>query len=209
MKAFGIIDAQRGFMPAEEGERLGLPGFGELPVPHGEEIVAPINRLLTRAASNLWVFTTQDWHSSVTAHFAKDGGMWPVHCVAGTPGALLHPAIVLPPRTAHFYKGQTPLLPGEEDNSYSGWNSITSDGRSLEGELRRHHIDAFYLGGLAFDYCVGATALDVREHTGLPVAVVMDGTRGIAPESIREMKAKLRAAGVRLINSDQAMEEML
>jgi nicotinamidase-related amidase len=65
--AFGLIDAQRGFMPAEEGERLGLPGFGELGVPRGEEIVANANALLSACVIR---FTTQDWHPRETAHFA-------------------------------------------------------------------------------------------------------------------------------------------
>ena len=36
---------------------------------------------------------TQDWHPESTPHFAKDGGIWPVHCVGGTWGADFHPAL--------------------------------------------------------------------------------------------------------------------
>ncbi|MEO7904303.1 MAG: hypothetical protein ABIR91_00755, partial [Candidatus Saccharimonadales bacterium] len=92
---FIIVDAQRGFMPATEGERLRMAGFGELGVDGGENIVAPLNRL-TVAFGKLGaaIATTQDFHPATTAHFADEPNFvntWPVHCVAGTPGSQLHP----------------------------------------------------------------------------------------------------------------------
>jgi nicotinamidase/pyrazinamidase len=202
---------------------LGLPGFGELAVPEGEKIVRPINQLLTRAASNLWVFTTQDWHPRETAHFSEAPNFqtnWPVHCVADTAGAALHPGIVLPDNATPFYKGQAPLLSGEDDTSYSGWNSSTgrhwypfmrelpSDFHAFERVFQERGATEVYLGGLAFDYCVGATALDIREKADVPVTVIEEATRAITPESEVAMREKLRAAGVRIINLDQAMEEL-
>ncbi|HSX16139.1 MAG TPA: hypothetical protein VLF40_05080 [Candidatus Saccharimonadales bacterium] len=85
--ALGVIDVQPGFMPAEEGLRLGLPGFGELPVPGGQEIVPKMNRLMAAfAAAGHPIFTTQDFHPRETAHFSETPDYettWPVHCVGG------------------------------------------------------------------------------------------------------------------------------
>ena len=65
---------------------------GSLYVPDGEKAVDFINSQIqaARAASATLVYT-QDWHPESTPHFEKDGGIWPVHCVAGTRGAELYP----------------------------------------------------------------------------------------------------------------------
>src|SRR5437879_3300786 len=124
--ALGIIDAQRGFMPAEEGGRLDKLGFGELPIPHGERIVPNINQLIGEfTAKQLAVFTTQDWHPLETAHFSDDPNFnttWPVHCVQRTPGAELHPEIEYGFSVKQFLKGFEPLKNGADDTSYSGYN---------------------------------------------------------------------------------------
>src|SRR3569832_1406143 len=117
-KAVGIIEATRSFMPNEGGDRLGLDGFGELPAPGGQRIIEPVNRLLgAYAVHNQGIFTTQDWHSEETAHHDQ----WGRHGVANTPGAEIHPEIVLPPNRVRFKKGMEVLKPGEEDLSYSGY----------------------------------------------------------------------------------------
>ena len=65
---------------------------GSLYVRGGEEIVPPVNAQIDEAlAAGALVAYTQDWHPPTTHHFQKDGGIWPVHCVAGTWGAELHP----------------------------------------------------------------------------------------------------------------------
>jgi len=67
---------------------------GALYVRGGEEVVQVANREIERAlAAGSPVFYTQDWHPPSTPHFAKDGGIWPVHCVAGTWGAGFHPGL--------------------------------------------------------------------------------------------------------------------
>jgi nicotinamidase/pyrazinamidase len=204
--ALGIIDAQRGFIPVPSNGDAS--GFGELPVPDAEAAIPAIVRLIeTAQQAGLPVFTTQDWHPSATAHFAKDGGPWPVHCVAGTPGAELHPDLAAAPAHA-FKKGQAALAPGEEDLSYSGYFASDAEGMPLPEWLAAQGVATVYLAGLAFDYCVGATALDLAGQAGLAVTVVADATRPVAPETGEAMTAKLRQAGVELKCAGQAAAEL-
>src|SRR5688572_9387028 len=69
---------------------------GSLYVTGGEQVVREANAEIARArAGGASVVYSQDWHPSITPHFQKDGGIWPVHCVAGTWGAALHPDLVV------------------------------------------------------------------------------------------------------------------
>ncbi len=80
--ALVVVDVQNDFADPE----------GSLSIAGGEDIVPVVNREI-RAAQGAGspVVYTQDWHPPTTPHFAKDGGTWPVHCVADTWGAELHP----------------------------------------------------------------------------------------------------------------------
>ena len=211
--AFGLIYAQRGFMPAEEGKRLGLPGFGELGVPNGERIVPRVNELLAQAAlNNLVTFTTQDWHPKDTAHFSAEPNFnttWPMHCVADTPGAELNPEIVLPKGTKRIIKGTEVLLNGEDDTSYSGLNGRDPEtGQTTQEFLEENGVKIVILGGLALDYCVKETALDFKKKLGLQVAVVTDATQPVAQETGLSAIDELEKAGVKLITTDQALKYM-
>ena len=106
-----------------------------------------------------FVAYTQDWHPASTPHFAKDGGIWPVHCVAGTWGADFHPGLdVLGPVVRKGANGE---------DGYSGFTmrdpiTGTTISTELEGLLRERGIERVLVCGLATDYCVNATALDAR-----------------------------------------------
>ena len=142
---------------------------------------------------------TQDWHPESTPHFAKDGGIWPVHCVGGTWGAELHPAFALPDHAPRVRKGTN----GED--GYSGFtmrDPLTDDETptELEGLFRQRDITRVVVCGLATDYCVKATALDaVRlgfEVTLLTTAIAaVNLTAGDEDRSLAEMTD----AGVQLI----------
>jgi nicotinamidase/pyrazinamidase len=211
--AIGIIDVQAGFMPASEGKRLGLPGFGELPVPEGEQVIAPLDRLLGAFALHRYgIFTTQDWHPHTTAHFSETPNFttnWPVHCVAGTPGAELHPDLVLPGAHERFTKGFEPLERGEDDLSYSGYyaeDPVT--GKKLPEWLGDHGYTKVVLGGLALDYCVGKTALDLRTKLGLDVIVAIDATRGIAEPSVQDMLSQFKQTGIEVATTDELLANL-
>ncbi|MBM4413518.1 MAG: isochorismatase family protein [Chloroflexi bacterium] len=197
---FGLIDAQRGFMPTEVGAALGVAGFGELGVAEGEAIVPLVNRVMAEVtARGGYVFTTQDWHPAATAHFSATPNFtttWPVHCVAETAGADFHPQLVFPTGTAHFRKGMDVLVRGEDDTSYSGYYATDANGARLPDVLRAQGVTTLYLAGLALDYCVGSTALDVVLHVGISVVVLLDATRPVAAETGAAMVERFGQMGV-------------
>lgn len=206
--ALGIIDAQRGFMPAEEGERLNQPGFGELPVRDGERIIPHLNALVMQVEQ---VFTTQDFHPENTAHFGDEPNFettWPVHCVGGTPGAELHPELELA-GAERFYKGAEVLERGEDDTSYSGFNARRfTDEKPLPEWLRDNKITEVVLGGLALDYCVRATALDLRNNMNLDVTLVTDATEPVDQTTGLRTIDELEAAGVKFETTEQILERL-
>jgi nicotinamidase/pyrazinamidase len=90
---------------------------GNLSVAGADRILPTVNGEIAMATSaGAVVVATQDWHPESTPHFAKDGGLWPVHCVAGTWGAELHPDLALPQDAPRIRKGAN----GED--GYSGFN---------------------------------------------------------------------------------------
>jgi nicotinamidase/pyrazinamidase len=131
---------------------------GSLFVKQAGEILPMVNseaRIATEAGA--FVVYTQDWHPESTPHFAKDGGVWPVHCVGGTWGAEFHPDLnVVGPSVKKGTNGE---------DGYSGFSMkdpTTGEtiATELEGILRERGIDSVVVVGLATDYCVSATALD-------------------------------------------------
>src|SRR3954469_24948994 len=79
---------------------------GSLHVRGADRAISVINREAAEArAAGALVVLTQDWHPSRTPHFARDGGVWPVHCVADSWGAELHPALDAPDGTPIVRKG--------------------------------------------------------------------------------------------------------
>jgi nicotinamidase/pyrazinamidase len=183
--AFLVIDVQNDFAdPA-----------GALAVDGGAEIIPYLNRQVAAArGSGALVVYTQDWHPASTPHFARDGGIWPVHCVMDTWGAELHPALVVDGPTVR--KGN-----GGEDG-YSGF-SVRDPGTgvesrtALDGLLRDAGIERVVIGGLATDYCVKATTLDAV-RLGYRTVVLVDGIRTVdlAPGDGERALAEMAAAGV-------------
>jgi nicotinamidase/pyrazinamidase len=169
---------------------------GGLSVAGGSEIVPTVNAEIEAAASaSGFVVYTQDWHPPSTPHFAKDGGIWPVHCVAETWGAELHPD-VLEVAGGRVRKG----VNGED--GYSGFTmrdpvSGETIPTELEGLLRERAIERVVVCGLATDYCVKATAIDAAT-LGFQTSLLTDAARpvdlsaGDGERAIDEM----RAAGV-------------
>lgn len=205
--ALGMIDVQRGFMPAEEQQKYNIPGFGELPVADGETIVPYLNKIVQRFEhQHQNLFTTQDWHPKHTAHFSDNPDFktnWPVHCVEYSDGSNFHPLLEIPPHAVRFKKGTEELTNGENDLSYSGYNSHNQLDVSLGDWLRERQITKVILGGLALDYCVGKTAIDLRTKMDLEVVVAIDATRGIAEGSTDEMLAKFRQLGIEVLSTSE------
>ncbi|MGH9261954.1 MAG: isochorismatase family protein [Acidimicrobiales bacterium] len=167
--ALVVVDVQNDFADPE----------GTLYVRDADAVIQVANREVAAAhAAGAIVVTTQDWHPPVTPHFAKDGGIWPVHCVADTWGAELHPDLT--PGRHQVFKGV-----GGEDG-YSGFSMVhpTTGDRSptgLDDLLREHDIERVVVVGLATDYCIKETALDAI-RLGYETRVVLDGVRPVELE---------------------------
>lgn len=145
---------------------------GALYVAGGETIVPAVNDLVARALDGgATIVYTQDWHPASTPHFDKEGGGWPVHCVAGTWGAALHPQLRV---AGPVIKKGT----GGEDG-YSGFTArepLSGEERptGLEALLRQRGVTRVVVCGLALDVCVKETVLDARRlgyDTFVPLAV--------------------------------------
>ncbi len=149
---------------------------GSLYVQGGEEVVARCNAEIVRAASaGAFVVYTQDWHPESTPHFEKDGGIWPVHCVADTWGAELHPRLLVAGPSVR--KGV-----GGEDG-YSGFTvrdplTEATSPTGLADLLAEAGVGKVVVVGLTLDYCVKATAIDAVP-AGFSAVVLRDATAAV------------------------------
>ena len=139
------------------------------------------------------VVYTQDWHPGDTPHFAKDGGIWPVHCVGDTWGAAFHPDLnVVGPSVKKGTKGE---------DGYSGFtmkDPITGETMptGLESLLREKGIRKVVVVGLATDYCVSTTAIDAAQ-LGFTTEVLQDAIAAVdlAEGDGDKARAAMAAAG--------------
>jgi nicotinamidase/pyrazinamidase len=170
-RALVIVDFQNDFCPG-----------GALAVPDGDAIAGRLNDLAGSGEYDV-VIATRDWHPPDHGSF---GDPWPVHCVAGTPGAELHHALDPTPIDVVVDKGQD-----RETEGYSGF-----EGTELASLLRERGVDHVTVVGLATDYCVKNTALDALRE-GFSVTVDSTATRGVDVEEgdSERALAEVRAAG--------------
>ncbi len=166
---------------------------GGLSVAGGEEIIPRLNAVIEDArAAGALVAYTQDWHPETTPHFEKDGGIWPVHCVAGTWGADFHPDLQV--------DGPVVRKGSNGEDGYSGFTmrdpaSGETRATPLDALLREHAIGRVLVAGLATDYCVKATALDAVQ-LGYDTVLLTDAvaavnlTDGDGDRAIEEMQSR-------------------
>lgn len=197
-----IVDPQNDFCPG-----------GALAVEGGDQVMPVINRLRRDLRPDM-VVITQDWHPGDHTSFADnnpgeelfkpraDGQMmWPRHCVQGSKGAEVHPNLVVR-ATDHFVRKGAKA----EVDSYSGFGSepLPKGGRKestgLYLILRRAGVKTVYVVGLAFDYCVAATAKDAVA-AGFKTTVVRNATRAVNPASAAIAEAEMLTAGVKIVEA--------
>jgi len=167
---------------------------GSLYVNEGEVVVDVINREIEGAKSaGALVVYTQDWHPASTPHFAKDGGIWPVHCVMDTWGAEFHPELTLDGEVVR--KGAT------GNDGYSGFTerhptTAEEHPTPLVDLLQGQGIERVVVAGLATDYCVKETAIDAVD-IGFQTTVLSAAVRGVNLEPGDDDRAieGIRAAG--------------
>jgi nicotinamidase/pyrazinamidase len=177
-----IVDVQNDFCPPHDG--IG----GALAIPNGDAVIAPINALAPRFSH---IIVTQDWHPPRHISFAsthpgravhdvlqvcdgEDQMLWPDHCLQDTPGAALHPLLQIPPGELIVHKGIH-----REVDSYSAFleNDLTTS-TGLAEYLHVRGIQRVFVAGLAYDFCVAATARDART-AGFEVFVIEDACRPV------------------------------
>jgi nicotinamidase-related amidase len=173
-----VVDYQNDFTPPD----------GALAVPGGDAIAGRINELI-RSGDHDLVIATRDWHPPDHGSFTEQGGTWPVHCVAGTSGAQLHPELDVDAVDVVLDKGED-----RDTDGYSGF-----DGTPLAELLRERGVDRITLVGLATDYCVKMTALEGLQE-GFTVIVDTTAVRGVdvEPGDADRALEEMRAAGATL-----------
>jgi nicotinamidase/pyrazinamidase len=184
MTALLVVDVQNDFC---EGGSLAVAG--------GADVARRITALL-HAEGGVYrpVIATRDWHLDPGPHFSDHPDFaqtWPVHCVAGTPGAAFHPALEVSLMGEVVSKGQ-------RSAAYSGFEGVTEDGRSLAELLEDAGVRSVDVVGLATDHCVRATALDAA-RAGLETRVLVGLCAGVAPGTTAAALAEMRAAGVEVV----------
>ncbi len=194
-----VVDVQNDFCPG-----------GALAVADGDAVIPVIHRI---APLFEHIVLTQDWHppghhSFAAAHAGRqpfeqvrlpygEQTLWPGHCIQGTPGADFHPALQLTKAELILRKGFR-----REIDSYSAFfENDRTTATGLAGYLRDRGLTRVFLTGLAYDYCVGYSALDAR-RLGFPAIVVRDACRAIDLNgSVAAIAAQFAAAGVELTDS--------
>jgi nicotinamidase/pyrazinamidase len=157
-----IVDVQRDFLPG-----------GTLAVPEGGAVIPVLNRCIREFVfRGLPVFATRDWHPIDHCSFRSQGGPWPEHCVAGTPGAEIPQSLKLPDTAQVISKANS-----QEQDAYSGFQ-----GTDLLARLRARGCCRVFVGGLATDYCVKWTVLDALSND-LAVVVLEDAIRPVDAKS--------------------------
>ncbi len=179
-----VVDPQNDFCPG-----------GSLAVAEGDAVMPVLSAWAAAAQrAGVPVFASRDWHPPKTTHFREFGGVWPPHCVMGTPGAEFHPDLQLPASFRLVSKGM-----GETEDAYSAFQARDDSGRPLRSLLEESGVRHLYIGGLATDYCVKSSALDAVTQ-GFRVTLIPDGIRAVNLEAAdgERAVADMQAAGVDL-----------
>jgi nicotinamidase/pyrazinamidase len=188
-KALFVIDVQNDFC---EGGALACQG--------GAQVAASITAYLQSSKSDYeFVIASRDWHtpnSENGGHFPAQGfepdfvNTWPLHCIAGEPGADYHSNLDRSLIDIHIKKGQG-------QHGYSIFEGVTDSGEKLEDLIQRLEIAEVDVVGIATDYCVRASALDAN-NSGLQVRVITSLTAGVSAASTEAAIDELVDAGVKV-----------
>ena len=180
---------------------------GSLAVNEGDQVVEPLNKIAAEVRETGGdVAFTRDWHPPTTPHF----DIWPVHCVAGTDGADFHPELVIAPTDTMISKGM------EQTDGYSGMQGVSDNGTTLETLVEPTSPEEkvrVFIGGLATDYCVKATALDLAERFGnderVQLFLIRDAIRavGLGPDDESVALRAMQEAKIIAMGSDEIREQ--
>ena len=179
------VDVQRDFEPG-----------GALAVPNGDGVVPVLAACIEEFnRNNLPVIASRDWHPEDHCSFQMQGGPWPPHCVADTPGAELDPALGLPAEAKIIDKAQR-----ADQDTYSAF-----EGNELHSWLREKGVQRLFIGGLATEYCVLNTATDALRN-GYQVVLLADAIRAIDPAAGENAIEDLRSSGACISQSGELFD---
>lgn len=173
-----VVDVQNDFLPG-----------GSLAVPQGNEVIAVLNRYIAAFhARKLPIIATRDWHPPDHCSFLQQGGPWPPHCVADTPGAAFSAALELPADAHIISKAVTRMK-----DAYSGFADTRLNELLQDAGSRR-----VFVGGLATDYCVLNTVKDALLHN-YQTLLLEDAVRAVnvqADDGLRAREEMVRLGAV-------------
>ena len=206
-RALIIVDVQNDFCPG-----------GSLATQRGAEVASAISEFIqTRGPLYGAIVTTQDWHVDPGEHFSETPDYrtcWPVHCVAGTPGAALHEDLETEHVDAGFRKGAyTAAYSGFEGlqipedavatGEYEpGQQTVDTLEITLDDWLQERGIEQVDIVGIATEHCVRATAVDAVD-AGYATRVLLDLTSAVSEEAVEEVLDQLQEADVEVIDSSE------
>lgn len=172
-----VVDVQKDFCPG-----------GALPIEEGDAVVPVLNHWMAKAvAKGVPVYASRDWHPVGHISFSGRGGLWPPHCIQDSDGARFHPDLGLPDSVVKVTKG---VRFDQDQNS-------AFDQTGLAVQLRQEGIKRLWIGGLAEDVCVLATALDARKE-GFEVVLIESATRPVTPQGGEKARGEMRDAGIQI-----------
>jgi len=206
-RALLIIDMQYDFIPKD----------GSLQVAGGDKIISVINDLRKKYEKKFeLVCLSMDWHPPNHCSFLSNNKdrdpsaqlfapcklpsgmmqvMWPDHCVQGSNGAKIHADLDRKQSDKIVLKGMDPSV-----DSYSAFmDNDKKTKTALQGLLKEAEINEIYCVGLAYDYCVGNTALD-GAALGFKAYIVKDASASVAKESEVEIEKTMQEKGVNMVN---------
>lgn len=153
-----LVDVQNDFLPG-----------GPLGVADSEAIIPILSEYVRRFHERgLPIFLTRDWHPQNHCSFQQQGGPWPLHCLAGSHGALSPDRFPVPASAVIIYKGIDP-----DQDAYSGFQ-----GTALHRHLQALDVRRLFIGGLATDYCVLNTVKDALS-LGYAVRLLTDAIKAV------------------------------
>lgn len=185
-----VIDVQVDFC---EGGALACAG--------GAAVATAITKHIQQNRTSYdFVIASRDWHtpnSLNSGHFPPAGhepdfvNTWPLHCIAGEPGAQYHENLDSSLVDIHIKKGQ-------DANGYSIFDGVDEQGQSFAELVKSLGIEKVDVVGIATDYCVRASSLDAQKH-GLEVRVITSLTAGVDQQSTENAIDEMVDSGVDVV----------
>ncbi|MBN1663721.1 MAG: nicotinamidase [Deltaproteobacteria bacterium] len=182
-----VVDVENDFLPG-----------GALGVRAGDQVIAPMNRAIdVFLKEKLPVLYSRDWHPRDHSSFQQNGGPWPPHCVQDTEGARFSSDLSISKNPLVFSKGTNAA-----QEEYSAFHARDTAGNTVSEVLERLGVRHVFIGGLATDYCVLNTALDLLK-AGYRVTVLTDACRAVnvAPHDGEKALEKMIAAGAMMMTT--------